>query len=69
VFLHGYGGSSLDNVWAERKAHSEGGADLRFCAGDRPGYGWSDAGPLPRCTPHVIERQQPGLHALECLAY
>ena len=47
VFLHGYGGSALDAVWAERRMTALH-PDLRFCSFDRPGYGWSDSGPVPR---------------------
>lgn len=44
VFDSGLGGSSLDWVLVQ----SEVAAFSRACSYDRAGYGWSDAGPLPR---------------------
>ena len=47
VFIHGYGGCALDTLWAQRYMVLEY-ADLRYCAFDRPGHGWSQSGPPPR---------------------
>ena len=51
VFLHGYGGSSLDISWVQRsKVLRSAHPSLRFCSFDRPGYGWSDSADRPRSS-------------------
>lgn len=44
IFLHGAGDNSL--VWS--RVQPEVAKVYRTCTYDRPGYGWSEAGPLPR---------------------
>lgn len=51
VFDAALGGSSLSWVYVQREV-------ARFasaCAYDRAGFGWSDAGPLPRTTGRILE--------------
>ncbi|HAZ60547.1 MAG TPA: hypothetical protein DCY89_03120 [Gammaproteobacteria bacterium] len=47
----GIGASSLEWIPVLEGAAST----TRVCVWDRPGYGWSDAGPAPRTTPQVAD--------------
>ena len=49
VFDSGLGGSSLDWVLVQPQVAFF----ARACTYDRAGYGWSDAGPLPRDSAHI----------------
>ena len=47
----GIGGFSLEWTPVQRLLSRQ----VRVCAYDRAGYGWSDAGPSPRTTDHIVE--------------
>ncbi|MGH8196425.1 MAG: alpha/beta fold hydrolase [Woeseiaceae bacterium] len=50
VFDSGLGGSSLDWTLVQPEVASF----TRACAYDRAGYAWSDPGPLPRDSEHIV---------------
>lgn len=50
LFLHGFRGSQADVSWVRRDYRIAG--LLRFCAIDRPGYGFSSADPAPKAQQH-----------------
>lgn len=56
LFDAGIGGFSLDWVMVQRLLDK----NVRSCAYDRAGYGWSDEGPSPRTTDQIVEE----LHTL-----
>ena len=51
VFESGLGGTSLEWI----KVQSEVARFTRACSYDRAGYGWSEAGPVPRSGRHLVD--------------
>jgi pimeloyl-ACP methyl ester carboxylesterase len=51
LFDSGLGGFSLEWLKVQRALAAE----VRACAYDRAGYGWSDPGPAPRSTAQIVE--------------
>jgi pimeloyl-ACP methyl ester carboxylesterase len=51
VFDAGLGGFSMDWIFVQSLLER----DMEVCAYDRAGYGWSDTGPAPRDSDHMVE--------------
>lgn len=51
IFDSGIGGFSLEWIHVERLLEKQ----VKACAYDRAGYGWSEPGPSPRTTEHIVD--------------
>lgn len=58
IFDAGLGGFSLDWIFVQALLERE----VRVCAYDRAGYGWSDVGPAPRDSDHIVNELELLLH-------
>ncbi len=59
----GIGGFSLDWSGVQRRLPEH----VRVCSYDRAGYGWSDSGPSPRSTSHIVDELHTLLQVAEVL--
>jgi pimeloyl-ACP methyl ester carboxylesterase len=50
IFDAGLGGFSMDWIFVQTQLDRE----AQVCAYDRAGYGWSDSGPAPRDSDHIV---------------